>query len=119
MFRKQSEKVFGYNLVIEENIPKRIKRAEKRLFKTYGSKAESDIRIRLFENPCVIKTSECRYRDRSGFVTIYYDVLSDLFTIVDSQSNNLLEFSVATEIDYVEIFRYKSVFQDGVNSVPK
>lgn len=44
MFRKQYDKVFGYNLLIEENIPKdanpnRIKRAEKRLFKTYGSKA--------------------------------------------------------------------------------
>jgi hypothetical protein len=44
MFRKQYEKVFSYNLVIEQNVPKdanrnRIKRAEKRLFKTYGSKA--------------------------------------------------------------------------------
>ena len=31
---------------------------------------------------------------------------------MDSQSNKLLEFSVATEIDYADIFRYKSVFQD-------
>jgi hypothetical protein len=116
MFRKQYEKVFGYNLVIEENVPKdanrnRIKRAEKRLFKTYGSKAESDLRVRLFENLCVIKVIGCRYRDRSGYVIIYYDVLSDLFAVVDSQSNKLLEFSVATELDYVDVFRYKSAFQ--------
>jgi hypothetical protein len=117
MFRKQYEKVFGYNLVIEENVPKdanrnRKKRAEKRLFKTYGSKAQSDLRVRLFENPFVIKARGCRYRDKSGYVTIYYDFLSDIFAIVDSQSNKLLEFSVATEIDYADIFRYKSVFQD-------
>ena len=117
MFRKQYDKVFGYNLLIEENIPKdanqnRIKRAEKRLFKTYGSKAQSDLRVRLFENPCVIKASKCRYRDRSGDVIIYYDVLTDIFAVVDSKSNKLLEFSVATEIDYVDVFRYKSVFQD-------
>ena len=31
---------------------------------------------------------------------------------MDSQSNKLLEFSVAIEIDYVDIFRYKSVLQD-------
>ena len=117
MFKKQYDKVFGYNLLIEENIPKdanrnRIKRAEKRLFKTYGSKAQFDLRVRLFENPCVIKASNCRYRDRSEDVIIYYDVLTDIFGVVDSKSNKLLEFSVATEIDYVDVFRYKSVFQD-------
>jgi hypothetical protein len=65
MFSQQYEKVFGYNLVIEENVQKdanrnRIKRAEKRLFKTYGAKAESDLRVRLFENPLVIKAPVCR-----------------------------------------------------------
>lgn len=75
MFSKQYDKVFGYNLMIEENIPKdanrnRIKRAEKHLFKTYGSKAQSDLRVRLFENPFVIKARECRYRDKPGYVTI-------------------------------------------------
>jgi hypothetical protein len=117
MFRKQYNKVFGYDLFFEENIPKdanrdRIKRAEKRLFKTYGSKAQSDLRVRLFENPCVIKASECRYRDRSGYVIIYYDVLSDIFAVVDAKSNKLLEFSVASLIDYADVFRYKSVLQD-------
>ena len=84
MFRKQYEKVFGYNLLIEENVWKdenrnRVKRAEKRLFKTYRSKVETDLRV---------------------------------FAIVDLKSNKLLEFSVATEVDYADIFRYKSVFQD-------
>ena len=31
---------------------------------------------------------------------------------MDLKSNKLLEFSVATEVDYADIFRYKSVFQD-------
>jgi len=31
---------------------------------------------------------------------------------VNSKSNKLLEFSVATEVDYIDIFRYKSVFQN-------
>ena len=43
---------------------------------------------------------------------IYYDCLSDLFAIVDSKSNKLLEYSIASKIDYADIFRYKSVFQD-------
>ncbi len=121
MFRNQYEKVFGYNLLIEENVEKdanrnRKKRAEKRLFKTYGSKAQYDLRLRLFENPFVIKARECRYRDRLGYVTIYYDILRDLFAIVDSKSNKLLQFSVATEIDYADIFRYKSIFQDKMAS---
>lgn len=63
--RKKYEEVFGYNLLIynlliEENVLKdanknRLKRAEKRLFKTYRNKAELELRTRLFENPCVIK----------------------------------------------------------------
>ena len=118
MFRKTYQKVFGYNLLIEENVPKdansnRIKRAEKRLFKTFGSKVESDLRFQLFENPCVIKSNGCRYRDKLGDVVIYYDFLTDLFAVVDSQSNRLLEFSIANEIDYAHIFRYKSVFQEN------
>jgi len=31
---------------------------------------------------------------------------------VNSKSNKLLKFSVATEVDYIDIFRYKSVFQN-------
>lgn len=51
MFSKQYDKVFDYNLMIEENIPKdenrnRLKRAKKRLFKNYGPKAQSDLRYR-------------------------------------------------------------------------
>ena len=42
--------------------------------------------------------------------------MTDIFAVVDSQSNKLLEFSVATQIDYVDIFRYKSVFQDKTAS---
>jgi hypothetical protein len=121
MFCSQYEKIFGYNLIIEENVSKddnrnRVKRAKKRLFKTYGDTSESFLRVTIFENPCVIKASGCRYRDRSEYVTIYYDALSDIFAIVNSQSNKLLEFSVATEVDYADVFRYKSVFQNQTAS---
>jgi len=62
MFRKQYRKVFDYNFVIEENISKdangnQIKHAKKRLFKIYGFKAESDLTVQLFENPCIVLKS--------------------------------------------------------------
>lgn len=45
MFKKQYEKVFGYDILVEQNVSKdanrnRFKHAEKRLFKTYGSEVE-------------------------------------------------------------------------------
>ena len=46
--------------------------------------------------------------DTDNFVTIYYDELTDLFAIVDSKENRLLDFGIATEVKYAEIFAYKS-----------
>jgi hypothetical protein len=46
--------------------------------------------------------------DTDNFVTIYYDELTDLFAIVDSNENRLLDFGIATEVKYAEIFAYKS-----------
>jgi hypothetical protein len=117
LFQKQYKTVFGYNLLREEDVSmtdnkNKIKRAEKRLYKRYRENAKEMLRNRLFENPFVIKTKECRYRSRVGYVTIYYDFLSDLFGVVDLNSNRLLEFSVAIEIDYTDIFRYKSVLEN-------
>ena len=63
-----------------------------------------------------MKATQCRYRDNFGLVTIYYDQLTDLFAVVDSTSNRLLEFAIETEIDYADIFGYKSVFQSRVAS---
>ena len=37
--------------------------------------------------------------------------MNDLFAIVDSKSNKLFEYSIASKIDYADIFRYKSLFQ--------
>ena len=121
LFNQQYEKVFGYNIYIEENLPKdvnkkRLKRALKRFFKKYGEQGKENLRRDLFENPCVIKATQCRYRDHFGLVTIYYDQFNDLFGVVDSKSNRLLDFAIATEIDYADIFRYKSVFQGRVLS---
>jgi hypothetical protein len=46
--------------------------------------------------------------DTDNFVTIYYDEFTDLFAIVDLKKNCLLDFGIATEVKYAEIFAYKS-----------
>lgn len=43
-----------------------------------------------------------------NFVTIYYDQLTDLFAIIDSKSNSVLDFDIATKVKYAEIFGHKS-----------
>jgi len=43
-----------------------------------------------------------------NFVTIYYDELTDLFAILDSNKNTVLDFGVASEVKYAEILAYKS-----------
>ena len=45
-------------------------------------------------------------RDR---LTIYYDELKDLFAIVNSKTNKLLDFGPATESKYSEILAFKSL----------
>jgi len=56
----------------------------------------------------VIKSEKCKYLDTENFVTIYYDELTDLFAILDSNKNTVLDFGVASEVKYAEIFAYKS-----------
>jgi len=56
----------------------------------------------------VIKSEKCKYLDTDNFVTIYYDELTDLFAILDSNKNTVLDFGVASEVKYAEIFAYKS-----------
>ena len=47
--------------------------------------------------------------DTENLVTIYYDKFTDLFAIVDLKTKNcLLDFGIATEIKYSEIFYYRS-----------
>lgn len=46
--------------------------------------------------------------DTENLVTIYYDEFTDLFAIVDLKKNCLLDFGIATEVKYAEIFAYKS-----------
>ena len=48
------------------------------------------------------------YFNTENFVTIYYDELTDLFAILDSNKNTVLDFGVASEVKYAEIFAYKS-----------
>jgi len=113
LFKKNYENVFGYNLYLEENLSKdssknKIKQGNQKLFKKYGQESKQYLRKNLFENPCVIKSEKCKYLDTENFVTIYYDELTDLFAIVDSNENYLLDFGIATEVKYAEIFAYKS-----------
>lgn len=113
LFKKHYEDVFNYNLYLEENISKdasnsKIKQGKQNLYKKYGETSKEYLRKNLFENPCIIKSEECKYLDSENFVTIYYDQLKDLFAIVDSKENRLLDFGIATEVKYAEIFAYKS-----------
>ena len=113
LFKKNYEDVFGYNLYLEENISKdssknKIKQGKQKLFKKYGKTSKEYLRKNLFENPCIIKSEKCKYLDTDNFVTIYYDQFIDLFAIVDSKENCLLDFGIATEVKYAEMFAYKS-----------
>ena len=115
LFRKNKncEKVFAYNLYLEENLGKassknKIKQGESKLFKKYGETSKNSLRENLFQNPCIIKSEKCKYLDTENLVTIYYDEFTDLFAIVDLKKNCLLDFGIATEVKYAEIFAYKS-----------
>ena len=115
LFRKNKnyEKVFAYNLYLEENLDKdssnnKIKQGESKLFKKYEETSKNYLRENLFQNPCIIKSEKCKYLDTENLVTIYYDQFTDLFAIVDLKKNCLLDFGIATEVKYAEIFAYKS-----------
>jgi hypothetical protein len=40
------------------------------LFKKYGEESKQYLRTHLFQNPCIIKSEECKYLYTSDFVTI-------------------------------------------------
>lgn len=110
---KNYAKVFGYNLYLEENLGKSVSKteigeAEQRLVNKYIEPSKDFLKVRLFENPSIIKSKECKYLDTDRFVTLYYDQFTDLFAIVDLKKNSLLDFGIATEVKYAEIFAYKS-----------
>jgi hypothetical protein len=94
---KNYEKVFQYNLFIEENFSKdspkkKLKKGEEKLFKKYGENSKKYLRENLFENPCIIKSEKCQYLDTDDFVTIYYDEFTDLFVIVDLKKKLFVGF---------------------------
>ena len=110
---KNYEKVFGYNIYLENDLDKdssknKIKQGEQKLFKKYGKTSQKYLRENLFQNPCIIKSEKCKYLDTDDLVTIYYDEFTNLFAIVDLKENCLLDFGIATEVKYAEIFAYKS-----------
>ena len=107
------EKIFGYNLYVEENLAKnspqnKINEGKKKLFKKYGKDSKTYLRENLFQNPCIIKSEGCKYSDIDNSVTIYYDEFTDLFAIVDSKKNSLVDLGIATKFKYAEIFAFKS-----------
>ena len=111
---KEKYETFGYNLYLEENLSKdssknKIKQGKQKLFKKYGEASKNELREKLFQNPCIIKSEKCKYLETEEFVTIYYDELTDLFAIIDSNKNTVLDFGIATEVKYAEIFSYKSL----------
>lgn len=113
LFKKNYSEVFEYNLFIEENIAKNsskkeIRQATQKLFEKYESDSKQYLRDVLFENPSIVKSEKCKYLDTDKFVTIYYNQISDLFAVVDTKKNTVVDFGIATEVTYAEIFAYKS-----------
>jgi len=100
LFKKDNNyEIFGYNLYLEENLSKtasktEIPEAKEKLFRKYAEESREYLRENLFRNPCIIKSEESQYMDTNDFVTIYYDELTNLFAIVDSESNRLLDFGI-------------------------
>ena len=110
---KNYKKVFSYNLYLNQNLSKessrnKIKQGESKMYKKYGKKSMDYLRKNLFQNPDIIKSEKCKYLDTENLVTIYYNEFTDLFAIVDSTKNYLLDFGIASEVKYAEIFAYKS-----------
>ena len=116
LFKKNYEVFdFDVNLYLDNNLPKSasaeaIDKAKDKLFKEYGEKSKEFLRVKLFRNPCIIKLLDCKFGTGEGSepipVTIYFDQLTDLFAIVDKK-NVLVDFGVATELYFAEIFAYK------------
>lgn len=116
LFKKNYE-VFNFdvNLYLDNNLSKstsakEIDKAKDKLFREYGKKSQEFLRVKLFRNPCIIKLLDCKFATDEGLepisVTIYFDYLTDLFAIVDKK-NVLVDFGVATELCFAEIFTYK------------
>ena len=115
LFKKDEnyEKIFGYNLFVEEGVDKnssnnKIKQGKQKLFKKYGEISKEYLQKNLFQNPCIIKSEECKYSDTENLVTIYYDQFTDLFAIVDPKKNCIVDLGIATQVKYAEMFAYKS-----------
>ena len=112
LFKKNYE-VFNFdvNLYIDNNLSKsasdeEIDKAKDKLFREYGERSKEFLRVKLFRNPCIIKLLNCKFETDPISVTIYFDQLTDLFAIVDKK-NVLVDFGVATELTFAEIFAYK------------
>lgn len=115
---KRNYKSLDYSLSLvtpDGEVPvkkKKIRQAERLLFQKYEDQARVKLRELLFENPIVVKTTQCRYRHHKNMVTVYYSYLyANFFAIVDSKTNELLEFGIASDTDYADVFNYRSIFQ--------
>lgn len=105
LFKKNqnSEKVFGCNLYLEENLNKdssknKIKQVKQTFFKKSRKTLKRYLRENLFENPYIIKLEKYKYLDMDDLVTIYYDEFTDLFAIVGLKESCLLNFGITTEV---------------------
>jgi len=116
LFRKNKnyETVFGYNICLEQNLSKnssktKIKRDKQKLFKKYVEASKKFLRERLFQNPLIIKLENYKNLDMGNRVIIYDDALTDIFGVVDLKTNYLLDFDIATEVKFAEIFAFGSL----------
>jgi hypothetical protein len=61
----------------------------------------------LFQKDSVVKLTGCRYLFQPGLVTIYYDLNTDLFAIVNENSNEFVSGGIASLCDYLDIYYFK------------
>lgn len=113
LFKENYAEVFNLNLYLEGNLAKNasaqeVKDAEQKLFEDYEKSSKEYLKKELFLNPCCVKLEKCTYLNFKDPVTIYYNHLTDFFAIVDSKKNRVLDFNIATETKYAEIFAFKS-----------
>lgn len=115
MFTRYATSYFDFKLIGKDfkNQPtKKIIRYIKttwRKEKKVQTKAYDYLKRDLFLNKSALKITNCRYSFLPGSVTIYFDLNSNLFAIVNQESNEFIEGGVASLTDYVDIAYFKWV----------
>lgn len=88
---------------------KQVEHAKNKLYKKYGKASQRTLRIKVFENLSTSKLTHLPYLSTNKFVNVYYNVVSDIFAIVDESRNTLIEFGVRSKALYAQVFSTKAL----------